>query len=104
MELVRDPLDGDLHFRYLWVIEGLGVASKVLLCVLEEHQDAFHAAGGHVKIDVLECVGLVFADFSVSQYTIKQDRKAAPILASDNSGQIWLSDHVKLQTNVLNAV
>ena len=103
MELVRDPLDGDLHFRYLRVMEGLGVVSKRLLRgnVLEEHQDAFHAVGGHVEIEVPGCVALVFADFFVSQYTIIQDRKAA---ASDHSGQIWLSDHVKLQTDVLTAV
>ena len=45
-----DALDGDLHFRYLGVVKGLSVASEGLLRgdILEEHQDALHAAGGHV--------------------------------------------------------
>ena len=48
--LVGDALDGDLHFRYLGVVKGLSVASEELLRgnILEEHQDALHAAGGHV--------------------------------------------------------
>ena len=50
VELVGDPLDGDFHFRYLGVVKGLSVASEGLLRgdILEEHQDALHAAGGHV--------------------------------------------------------
>ena len=50
VELVGDPLDGDLHFRYLGVVNGLSVASEGLLRgdILEEHQDALCAAGGHV--------------------------------------------------------
>ena len=50
LELVGDALDGDLHFRYLRVVKGLSVASEGLLRgdILEEHQDALHAAGGHV--------------------------------------------------------
>ena len=50
VELVGDPLDGYLHFRYMGVVKGLSVASEGLLYgdILEEHQDAFHAAGGHV--------------------------------------------------------
>ena len=74
MELVRDPLDSDLNFLYFRVIEELRVSSKGLLRVLEEHQDALYAAGGHVDIEVPECVALVFADFSVSQYPVIQDR------------------------------
>ena len=48
VELVGDTLDGDLHFRYLGVVKGLSVASEGLLRgdILEEHQDALHAAGG----------------------------------------------------------
>ena len=50
VELVGDALDGDLHFRYLGVVKGLGLASEGLLRgdILEEYQDALHAAGGHV--------------------------------------------------------
>ena len=50
VELVGDPLDGDLHFRYLGVVKGLSVASEELLRGnnLEEHQGALHAAGGQV--------------------------------------------------------
>ena len=50
VELVGDALDGDLHFRYLGVVKGLSVASEGLLrgVILEEHQYALHAAGGHV--------------------------------------------------------
>ena len=50
VELVGDALDGDFHFRYLGVVKGLSVASEGLLRgdILEEHQDALHAAGGHV--------------------------------------------------------
>ena len=50
VELVGDPLNGDLHFRYFGVVKGLIAASEGLLRgnILEEHQDALHAAGGHV--------------------------------------------------------
>ena len=50
VDLVGDALDGDLHFHYLGVVKGLSVASEGLLRsdILEEHQDALHAAGGHV--------------------------------------------------------
>ena len=50
VELVGDALDGDLHFRYFGVVKGLSVASEESLRgnVLEAHQDALHAAGGHV--------------------------------------------------------
>ena len=50
VELVGDTLDGDLLFRYLGVVKGIGVSSKGLLRgdILEEHQDALHAAGGYV--------------------------------------------------------
>ena len=50
VELVGDPLDGDLHLSYLGVVKGLSVASEGLLHgdILEEHQDALHATGGHV--------------------------------------------------------
>ena len=50
VEFVGDALDGDLHFRYLGVVKGLSAASEGLLRgdILEEHQDALHAAGGHV--------------------------------------------------------
>ena len=49
VELVGDAVDGD-HFRYLGVVKGLSVASEGLLRgdILEEHQDALHAAGGHI--------------------------------------------------------
>ena len=50
VELVGDALDGDLHFCYLAVVKGLSGSSEGLLRsdILEEHQDALHAAGGHV--------------------------------------------------------
>ena len=50
VELVGDTLDDDLHFRYLGIVKGLSVAREGLLHgdILEEHQDALHAAGGHV--------------------------------------------------------
>ena len=50
VELNGDPLDGDLHFRNLGVVKGLSVADEGLFRgnILEEHQDALHAAGGHV--------------------------------------------------------
>ena len=50
IELVGDPLDGDLRFRYFGVVKGLSVASEGLLRgnILEEHQAVLHAAGGHV--------------------------------------------------------
>ena len=50
VELVGNALDGDLHFCYLGVVKGLSVASQGLLRgdIHEEHQDALHAAGGHV--------------------------------------------------------
>ena len=50
VELVGDALDGDLHFGYLGVVKCLSVASEGLLRgnIVEEHQDALHAAGGHV--------------------------------------------------------
>ena len=50
VELVGNPLDGDIHFRYLGVVKGLSVASEMLLRgdIIEEHQDVIHAAGGRV--------------------------------------------------------
>ena len=50
VELVGDAHDGDLLFRYLGVVTCLSVASEGLLrgSILEKHQDALHAAGGHV--------------------------------------------------------
>ena len=67
-----DPLDGDLHFRYFGVVKGISLASEGLLCgnILEEHQDALHAADGHVKVDVSEGVRLVHCYFSVPQYPV----------------------------------
>ena len=96
VQLVEDPLDGDLHFRYLEVVRSLSVASEGLLrgVVLEEHQDALHAAGGHVYVDVPEGVRLVNRHFPVPQYPVIQDRKAAFVLVVDHSGQLWQSDHV----------
>ena len=97
-KLVGDPLESDLHFCYFRVIEDLCVASKGFLRgnILKEHQDGLHAAGGHVEIDIPEGVALVFADFSVPQNPVKQDRKTAFVLVVDHSGQIWLSDYVIL--------
>ena len=103
-ELIGDPLDNDLHFRYFWVEEALGVASKGLLHILEEHQDALHAAGGHVEIDIPEGIALVFADFEVAEHPVIEECKTAFVLVGDHSGQLWLSDHVILQTDVLDAV
>ena len=103
-ELFGDPLDSDLHFGYFQVIEGLIVASEGLPRVLGQHQDAFHAVGGHVEIDIPEGVALVFAEFSVPQYPVVQDREVAFVLVADHAGQLWQSDHVILETDVLNAV
>ena len=105
-ELVGVPLDRDLHFGYFGVVEGLGVASKGLLRgnILEEHQNVLHAAGGHVKINVLEGVALVSAAFTVPQNPVIQDRKAAPVLIGDHASQLWLCDNFVLQTDVLNVI
>ena len=91
--------DGDLHFRYLGVVKGLSVASEGLLRgdILEEHQDALHAAGGHVEVDVPEGVRLVHCHLPVPQYPVIQDRKVAFVLVVDHSGQLWQSDHVVLE-------
>ena len=99
VELVGDALDGDLHFRYLGDVNGLSVASEGLLRgdILEEHQDALHAAGGHVKVDVQEGVRLVHYHLPVPQYPVIQDRKAVLVLVVDHSGQLWQSDHVVLE-------
>ena len=70
--------------------------------ILEEHQDALHAAGGDVEVDIPEGVALVSADFSVTQYPVIQDREAAVVLIGDHSGQLWLSDNFVLQTDVFN--
>ena len=79
-ELVGDPLDSDVHFGYFRIVEALRVASKGLLCgnILEEHQDALHAAGGHVKINVPEDVALVSADFTVLQYPVIRIARRPP--------------------------
>ena len=94
VELVGNPLDGDLHFRYLGIVKGLSVASEVLLRgdILEEHQDGLHVAGGHVQVDVPEGVRLVYWHLSVPQYPVIQDRKAAFVLVVDRSDQLWQSD------------
>lgn len=57
--------------------------------------------GGHVKVDILEGVPLVFADFSLAQYAFIQDVKAAFVLDVDHVGQVRPSDHVILHTDVL---
>ena len=61
VELVGNALGGDLHFRYLGVVKVLSVASEGLFRgnILEEHQDALYATGGHVMVDVPEGVSLV---------------------------------------------
>ena len=52
--LVGDPLNGDLYFCYVWVVEGLSVTSKGLLrgTILKAHQYTLHAAGGHAEVDI----------------------------------------------------
>ena len=97
-ELVGDPLDRDLNLRYFRVIEGLRVASEGLLRggVLEEHQDPFHAAGGHVEVDIPEGVALVPGDFSVAQHPVIEDREAAVVLIGDHASQLWLRDDLIL--------
>ena len=99
-ELVGDPLDGDLTFGYFRVIEGLGVASEGLLRgnILKEHQDPLHAAGGYVEVDIPEGVALIFANLSVPQKLVVQDREAAVVLIAEHPSQLRLSDHVILQT------
>ena len=99
VELVGDALYGDLHFRYFGVVKGLSVAREGLLRgdILEEHQDALHAAGGHVKVDVLEDVGLVHCHLPVPQCPVIQDCKAAFVLVVYHSDQLWQSDHVVLE-------
>ena len=71
--------------------------------ILEEHQDALHAAGGH-EIDIPEGIALVFAYFSVPQNPVIEDRKAAVVLTGDHAIQLWLSDNFVLQTDVLNVI
>ena len=60
--------------------------------------------GRHVEIDIPEGVAFVSAYFSVPQYPVIQDRKAAFVLVVDHAGQLWLSDYFVLQTDVLNTV
>ena len=86
-------------FVHLGVVKGLSVASEGLLRgdIPEEHQDALHAAGGHVEFDVPEGVRLVHCHFPVPQYPVIQDRKTAFVLVVDHSGQLWQSDHVVLE-------
>ena len=50
VELVGDAIDGELRFRYFGVVKGLSVARERFLHgdILEEHQYALHAAGGHI--------------------------------------------------------
>ena len=95
VELVGDPLESVLHFRYF--VKGLSVASKELLHgdILEEH--ALHAAGGYVKVDVSESVRLLLCHLPVPQYPVIQDRKAVFVLVVDHSGQLWQSDHAVLK-------
>ena len=64
--------------------------------ILQEHQDALHAAGGHVEIDIPEGIALVFAYFSMPQNPVIEDCKAAVVLIGDHAGQIWLCDHFVL--------
>ena len=87
-------------------MEGLRVASEGLLRgnVLEEHQDPIHAARGHVEVDIPEGVALVSAYFSVAQYPVIEDRKAAVVLICDHASQLRLSKDVILQTDVFNVV
>ena len=61
--------------------------------VLKEHQEPLHAAGGHVKINVPEGVALIFANLSVPQNPVVQDRAAAVVLTGDHAGQLRLSDN-----------
>ena len=98
VELVGDVLDGNFHFRYTGVVKGFSVASEGLLRgdILEEHQTALHAAGGHVLVDVPEGVRLVHYHLPVPQYPVIQDRKAVFVLVVDHSGQLWQSDYVVL--------
>ena len=87
IELVGVPLNGDLHFRYFGVVKGLSVLSEALLrgIILEEHQDALHAAGGEVKFDVPEGVILVHYHLPKPLYPVIQNRKAAFVLVNDHS-------------------
>ena len=75
-----------------------------MLRILEEHQDALHAAGGHLEINVLEGVALVSANLTVPQCPVIQDRDAAIVLVGDHRGQLRLSNHLVLQADVVDAV
>ncbi|MEW8547854.1 MAG: hypothetical protein AB2693_30475 [Candidatus Thiodiazotropha sp.] len=68
-ELVGDPLNGDLYLGYLWVVKSLSVAGKGSLRshFLKWEENALHAAGGYVQVDVPEGIRLVSADFPVAQ-------------------------------------
>ena len=62
--------------------------------ILQEHQDALHAAGGHVYVDVPEGVRLVHCHLPVPQYPVIEDRKAAFVLLSiirASSGRVTMS-------------
>lgn len=106
IQLIGDALDSDPHFCDLTVIEGLSIASERLLCgsILKEHQDALYAAGWYDEIDIPEGVAFVFAAFSVSQYQVIQNRKAAFVLVVDHAGKLRLSDDLILKTKVFNVV
>ena len=82
-------------------MEGLGIASKGLLCGLKEHEDPPHTPGGHVEVEIPEGVALILA---VSQYPVAQYRESPFVLVGDHSGQIRLSDNGELQTDVFDPV
>ena len=56
--------------------------------ILKEHQDPLHAAGGHVEVHIPECVALIFANLSVPQNPVVQDREAAVVLIGDHASQL----------------
>ena len=91
VELVGDPLDGDLHFRYLGVVKGLSVAIEELLRVdiLEDIKMPFMLRAGTFRLMFQRVLDLSIVIFRC--------RKAAFVLVVDHSGQLWQSEHVVLE-------
>ena len=90
------PLDSDLHLGDLGVVEGLSVPGEGGSRLHEQHQDALHAPGRHIQVDIPQGVTLVRVNLPVAVDAV--------VLDADHSGQLRLGDHVILQDDVINGV
>ena len=96
VELVGDSLDDDLHFRYLGVVKGLSVASEWLLLgdILEEYQDALHAAAGTFRLmfqRVLHLSIVIFRCRSTRSYKIARRPFYWLSIIRASSGRVTMS-------------